>query len=126
MHFKVPPSIVDVEPLSTLIVDEGHRVKLECTASGQPPPQYTWRSDEMKPIRLRSWQRNSPTEAYEMLEHVYGSDTLSGTQAFGWHRRFREGRESVENDGRSRRPQISRADENIKMVSAMLRKGFKQ
>ncbi|GFQ66636.1 noelin-2 [Trichonephila clavata] len=54
-----PPSIVDVEPLSTLIVDEGHRVKLECTASGQPPPQYTWRSDEMKPIRLRSWQQSS-------------------------------------------------------------------
>ncbi|GFT64410.1 lachesin [Nephila pilipes] len=56
---EIPPSIVDVEPLSTLIVDEGHRVKLECTATGQPPPQYTWRSDEMKPIRLRSWQQSS-------------------------------------------------------------------
>lgn len=53
----MPPAIIDVEAQTSLIVDEGHRVRLECSATGQPEPKYTWRSDEDKPIRLRSWQR---------------------------------------------------------------------
>ncbi|GFW71354.1 DUF1758 domain-containing protein [Trichonephila clavipes] len=43
----------------------------------------------------------SATETYEMLKHVYNSDILSRTQAFEWHRCFRKGKESVEEDERS-------------------------
>ena len=68
----------------------------------------------------------SATETYEMLKHVYGSDTLSRTQAFEWHRRFREGRESVEDDERSGRPQTSRTAENIENVSAAVRQNRQQ
>ncbi|GFV40891.1 hypothetical protein TNCV_1637751 [Trichonephila clavipes] len=41
----------------------------------------------------------------KMFERVYGSDTISRTQAFDWHRHFREGRESVNDNKRSGRPQ---------------------
>ncbi|GFV56263.1 hypothetical protein TNCV_106191 [Trichonephila clavipes] len=43
-------------------------------------------------------------------------------QAFDWHRRFREGRESVEDDKRSGRPQTSHTTENIENISAVDRK----
>ncbi|XP_054714210.1 uncharacterized protein LOC129223869 isoform X2 [Uloborus diversus] len=58
-NILIPPSMIDVDSQTSLIVDEGHRVKLECSATGEPPPMYTWRSDEGKPIRLRSWQQSS-------------------------------------------------------------------
>ncbi|GFT42376.1 hypothetical protein TNCV_1786631 [Trichonephila clavipes] len=57
-----------------------------------------------------------------MLKYVYSSDTLSRTQAFEKHRRFREGRESVKDDERSERPQTSRTAENTENVTAAVRK----
>ncbi|GFV64673.1 hypothetical protein TNCV_4475731 [Trichonephila clavipes] len=39
----------------------------------------------------------------ETLNQVLGCDTLSRMQIFDWHRRFREGRESVEDGKRSKR-----------------------
>ncbi|GFU12950.1 uncharacterized protein TNCV_1456851 [Trichonephila clavipes] len=53
---------------------------------------------------------------------MYGGDILSRKQAFEWHRRFREGRECVEDDGYSRRPHTSRTTENIENISAAVRK----
>ncbi|GFV91625.1 hypothetical protein TNCV_4761901 [Trichonephila clavipes] len=40
-------------------------------------------------------------ETYEMLKRTYSSDTLSGTQAFEWHRRFGKCRKNAEEDERS-------------------------
>ncbi|GFW36830.1 hypothetical protein TNCV_4348711 [Trichonephila clavipes] len=57
----------------------------------------------------------SATKTYKMLKHVYGSDTLPRKQAFEWHQRFRGGRESVEDDGRSGRPQTSHIAERRKV-----------
>ncbi|KFM77953.1 Noelin, partial [Stegodyphus mimosarum] len=37
-----------------MIVDEGYEVRLECSATGQPRPLYTWRSDERKPILFKT------------------------------------------------------------------------
>ncbi|GFY33548.1 hypothetical protein TNCV_4538811 [Trichonephila clavipes] len=52
-----------------------------------------------------------------MLKHMYSRDTLSRMQAFECHRRFIEGRVSVEDDERSKRSQISRTAKNIEKVS---------
>jgi len=42
---------------------------------------------------------------------------MSRTRLFEWHRRFKEGREEVEDDHRSRRPSISRTEEeNVQHV----------
>ena len=38
------------------------------------------------------------TEAYQLLQQAYGEDPIGRTQVFGWFRRFKEGRTSVESD----------------------------
>ncbi|EFN88939.1 Putative uncharacterized protein FLJ37770, partial [Harpegnathos saltator] len=43
----------------------------------------------------------SATETLKMLKNAYGDNYLSQIQVFEWHRRFREGREDVDDDKRS-------------------------
>jgi hypothetical protein len=50
---------------------------------------------------------------------AYGDAALSRTTTFEWHKRFREGRESVKDDERSGRPTTSRTDDNIFAVDKM-------
>ena len=46
----------------------------------------------------------SPTKTYEMLQTTTSRKNISRTQIFEWHRRFREGRESVrDNEGKGRK-----------------------
>ncbi|GFU58040.1 hypothetical protein TNCV_4846821 [Trichonephila clavipes] len=51
-----------------------------------------------------------------------GSDTLSGTQSYEWHRRLREGRESIEDGRSSVCPQTFRRVENTEKVFEAVRK----
>jgi hypothetical protein len=41
--------------------------------------------------------KKTATETFEMLKSVYGKKCLSRTNVFEWHRKFKEGRESLEN-----------------------------
>ena len=38
----------------------------------------------------------SPTEAFKMLQLVYGDETMAQSSVFEWHKRFRDGLEEVE------------------------------
>ena len=58
----------------------------------------------------------TPTETLKLLQEVYGDDTMSRTCLFERHRRFKEGREEVEDDHRSGRPSTSRTDVNVEHV----------
>ncbi|GFT95656.1 hypothetical protein TNCV_310561 [Trichonephila clavipes] len=60
----------------------------------------------------------SAIETCKMLKKMYGRDSKLRTQAFVWHRCFRDGRESVAADERSGRPQTSCTTESIEKVSA--------
>ncbi|KAJ8958040.1 hypothetical protein NQ318_002046 [Aromia moschata] len=53
------------------------------------------------------------TDAYAMLKEVYGNECLSDTQVFEWFKRFKERRETTEDDPRPGRPSTSKTDENI-------------
>ena len=46
---------------------------------------------------------------------------MSRTRLFKWHRRFKEGREEVEDDHRSGRPFTSRTDENVERMKQKVR-----
>ena len=48
------------------------------------------------------------SEALCMLQQVYQEQTLSRSTVFLWHKRFKEGRENVEDDPRCGRPFTSR------------------
>lgn len=67
------------------------------------------------------------TETLQMLRQAYGEQAMSRTQVYDWHRRFKNGEESVE-DGRFRsgRPTTSRTDENIARVREVIRADRRQ
>ena len=50
----------------------------------------------------------SPSKALCMLQQVYQDQTLSRSTVFLWHKRFKDGREDVEDDPRGGRPCTSR------------------
>ena len=58
----------------------------------------------------------TPTEAPKLLQEVYGDDTMSRTCLSEWLRRFKEGREEVEDEYRSGRPSTSKTDHNVECV----------
>lgn len=58
----------------------------------------------------------SGREILEMLETVYGESAMKHGTVYKWVDRFREGRESVDDDAREGRPSTSRVDENIQRV----------
>ena len=41
---------------------------------------------------------------------------MLSTRIFEWHKRFKEGREDVEDDPRSKRPRTSRTNKNVEHV----------
>ncbi|KAJ8954770.1 hypothetical protein NQ318_014877 [Aromia moschata] len=56
------------------------------------------------------------TEAYSMLQEVYGNECLFRTQVFEWFKRFKEGRETTEDDPRPGPPSMSKTDEDIEII----------
>lgn len=60
--------------------------------------------------------KKSPTECLKILTEVYGKDTMSRTRVFKWHKRFKDGREEMEDDEHPGRPSTSKTDENIDKI----------
>ncbi|KAJ8957992.1 hypothetical protein NQ318_001994 [Aromia moschata] len=57
------------------------------------------------------------TEAYTMVKEVYGNECLSRTQVFEWFKRFKERRETTEDEPRPGRPSTSKTKTLKKMVN---------
>ena len=55
-------------------------------------------------------------EILQMLEMVYGGSAMKRRTVYKWVDRFKEGKESVDDDARAGRPSTSRVDENIQRV----------
>ena len=62
-----------------------------------------------------------PPETFNSLQEVYGNATMSRTRIFEWHKRFREGREDVEDDPRRGSTTTSRTNENVERVREKVR-----
>jgi len=54
------------------------------------------------------------------LRTAYGDAVLSSSQVFRWHKVFKDGRESVEDEQRTGRPSTSRTENNVAHVKAVL------
>jgi len=67
----------------------------------------------------------SATKTAELIQKAYGDAALSRTTIFEWHKRFREGRESVKDDESSGRFTKSRTDDNIAAVDKMVKEDRK-
>ena len=60
-------------------------------------------------------------ETFDKLLHVYGNECMSRACVYDWHKRFEEGRETVDSDQRSGRPATSRNDETVAAVRTAIR-----
>jgi hypothetical protein len=58
----------------------------------------------------------SGREVFEILETVYGESAMKRRTMYKWVHRFKEGRESVDDNAREGRPLTSRVGENIQRV----------
>ena len=61
------------------------------------------------------------TECLQMLPDVYREDCVSRARVFEWHKRFTEGRMSVEDHKRTGRPNTSRTGENMERINRIVR-----
>ena len=68
---------------------------------------------------------SSATRTVELIQKAYGNVALSRITIFEWHKRFREGRDSVKDNESSGRPTTSRTDDNIAAVDKMVKEDRK-
>jgi len=54
----------------------------------------------------------SSTESCNLIQQVYSGETLSCTCVFEWHKLFREGWETMDDNARSRRPSTMHTPKN--------------
>ena len=57
------------------------------------------------------------TETYGMLQTAYGPSCMNRSSVFQWHKRFKEGRESVRDDERCGRSREVRTSEMIGQIN---------
>ena len=62
------------------------------------------------------------TETYGMLQTVFGASCMNWTSVFEWHKRFKEGKESVRDDERCGRNKEVRTPEFISKIKNFMDK----
>jgi len=55
-----------------------------------------------------------------LLRTAYGDAVLSSAQVLRWHKAFKNGRKSVEDEQHAWRPSTSRTENNVACVKAVL------
>uniref|UniRef100_A0A8D8U2F0 Mos1 transposase HTH domain-containing protein n=1 Tax=Cacopsylla melanoneura TaxID=428564 RepID=A0A8D8U2F0_9HEMI len=71
-------------------------------------------------IKLCVGLGKSGSDTVEMIRQMYKDDSLSRTAIFNWHKRFKYGRQHVEDEPRVRRPVTSKTDHNFQRVRNVL------
>ena len=61
------------------------------------------RKEELYAIKFRLKLGKNATETYGMLQTTFGPSCQNRASVFEWHKRFKEGTESVRDDERCRR-----------------------
>ena len=55
LFFSVPPKMNEKDLQTTLVAQEGDNIRIPCIAEGLPPPKYSWKRLDNKPIRSGHW-----------------------------------------------------------------------
>ena len=61
----------------------------------------------------------SANETLALLRVAYGEYAMKKSSVFEWHRRFKEGREDVQDDPRCEQPKMQRTDANVDGVRTL-------
>ncbi|EGI62516.1 FLJ37770-like protein [Acromyrmex echinatior] len=73
---------------------------------------------DQRVIKFNAKLGKSASETFRSMQQVYGSQCLGRTAVFEWHKRFLEGRETLQDDKKSGRPILVRTPEIEKVHSA--------
>jgi transposase len=60
------------------------------------------------------------SETLAILTVAYGEYGMKKSSVFEWHRRFKEGREDMQDDPRRGQPKTQRAEANVDRVQALV------
>jgi hypothetical protein len=71
-------------------------------------------------IKLCAKLGKSASETLELLREAYGAAAMKKTSVFEWHKRFKKGRDDVQDDERPGRPRTRRTDENVEKVRKLV------
>jgi len=63
-----------------------------------------WSLEQRYAIKFCVKLRKSGSETFQLLRTAYGDAVLSSAQVLRWHKAFKEGTESVEDEQRAGRP----------------------
>jgi len=63
----------------------------------------------------------SATETLELIQQVFGDQSLSRTQMFKWHARFKASRTSVDDDEHTGRPTSCTTPETVAQIQEIIR-----
>ena len=81
--------------------------------------------EERYAIKFRCKLGKNATETYGMLQTAFGASCMNGASVFEWHKRFKEGRESVRDDERcGRRKEVNTPEligQTVRVRVTMLR-----
>ncbi|KAL4126147.1 hypothetical protein QTP88_010376 [Uroleucon formosanum] len=61
------------------------------------------------------------TKTYTMIKTAFGEYSLSRSVTFEWYKRFKDGRQSTDDDPRSGRPSTSRKDDVVEKIEEKVR-----
>ena len=72
-------------------------------------------------IRFCVLLKKSGTETLQMIQEAYGDQALSKTRVFEWHKKFKDGQESLEDAPapHAGRPSTQKTDVNRNTIDAM-------
>ena len=77
--------------------------------------------DQQINIKFRVKIGKSASDTLALLTVVYGEYAMKKLSVFEWHRRFKKGREDVQDDPRIEQPKTQRTDANVDRVRTLLR-----
>lgn len=78
------------------------------------------KSEQRVYIKIRTQLGYPSSEIHADLQKVYGKNALSIRTVFEWVRRFKDGRESIENDPKAGRPCSVRTEKNVAIVKSVI------
>ena len=100
--------LCDDWPIYDMISDSNKKLQQQLEYTLRKPDCHSWWISKMQSdileeryaIKLYFKLGKNTRETYGMLQTVFGASCMNRASVFEWHKRFKEARESVRDDGR--------------------------
>jgi hypothetical protein len=79
-----------------------------------------WQFEQQENLKFCQKLGNSTSETFQMIKQVYGEEVLGRSAVFKWHKRFVQGRDSLEDDEHISRPRTIRTELKIQEVATLV------